>query len=298
MLKSALVLSAAGLAEGLMFGGAASQCTTCTNYTACPAATGGCTGSTPYCVRHGNACVCKSTDIGTSGHAQINFKAGTPKFKTATYDVMWEDMPLTGFNCYASSMIYWEAVGGYMGSQFHSDGTQMLDFAIWDVNSSIKNSKPLGECSRFGGEGEGSHCEKKVSLKLGNWYRFHVGQQGENATGVTWGVTFTDLSTGVVTNVGSLFWDESMSPKKLGSINPGFVTFQEYYTGGNFNSSIGFKGPFGGVDGKTFNPSSAECNSDDHHNCSPCVGKECGNPYVTLYAGEKVPNCPQGKPIW
>eukprot|EP01064_Diplonema_japonicum_P022815 TRINITY_DN3300_c4_g1_i1.p1 TRINITY_DN3300_c4_g1~~TRINITY_DN3300_c4_g1_i1.p1 ORF type:complete len:316 (+),score=53.53 TRINITY_DN3300_c4_g1_i1:40-948(+) len=299
MLMVAILVAGGAAENGFLMSGAANSCTSCTNVSACPAQDTACPAGTPYCVRHGADCVCKNTDIGTSGHAIYGFPAGTPQFESIEYSVQWVAMPETGFNCYASMMLYWEGAGGYMGSQFHSDGTQIIDFAIWDVNGTVKNSKPLGKCSRFGGEGEGSHCETTQIIKTGREYKFAVTKTFENSTGVAWGVTFLDVEAGVVHQAGSLFWDEAMSGTKLGQLKPSTISFQEYYTGGNFNSSVGFIGPVGIANGVKHLPNTAVCSSDDHHNCADNIpGVGSGRPNVLLYAGDKVPNSQPNAPIW
>eukprot|EP01059_Diplonema_ambulator_P030894 TRINITY_DN548_c0_g1_i4.p3 TRINITY_DN548_c0_g1~~TRINITY_DN548_c0_g1_i4.p3 ORF type:complete len:107 (+),score=29.43 TRINITY_DN548_c0_g1_i4:159-479(+) len=103
------------------------------------------------------------------------------------YDVRWIEMP-DGYNSYAAMMIFWDGAIGYMGSQFHADGTQMTNFAIWDANGTVQNSKPLSSCTRFGGEGGGSHCQSTQSIVVGRDYRFKVQQTFANATGVAWSV--------------------------------------------------------------------------------------------------------------
>ena len=110
-----------------LVGAAGSACTECTNSSGCPdVAPTGCGDSAPYCVKHGSDCVCKSTNIGTSGHAYYNAEPDAPRtFAEMEYTVEWTQMPLTGSNCYASMMMYWDGAGGYMGSQFHSDGNQV-----------------------------------------------------------------------------------------------------------------------------------------------------------------------------
>eukprot|EP01059_Diplonema_ambulator_P030893 TRINITY_DN548_c0_g1_i3.p1 TRINITY_DN548_c0_g1~~TRINITY_DN548_c0_g1_i3.p1 ORF type:complete len:303 (+),score=70.22 TRINITY_DN548_c0_g1_i3:43-951(+) len=296
LMVAMLATSIAG--QGFMMSGADNSCTSCTNASACPAQSKACPSGTPYCVAHGTDCVCKNTAIGTSGHAIYGYPSGTPTFDSLEYIVKWIEMP-PGFDCYAAMMIYWEGAGGYMGSQFHSDGTQIIDFAIWDVNGTVQNSLPLGQCSRFGGEGEGAHCETTQNIKLGQEYKFQVTQTFANATGVAWGITFTDVQTGTVHQGGSLFWDEAMSGTKLGKIQPSSISFQEYYTGGNFNSSVGFVGPTGIAGTTTYLPSTAQCSSDDHHNCNDTIpGIGSGRPNVLLYAGDKVPNSPPYAPIW
>jgi hypothetical protein len=102
----------------------------------------------------------------------------------------------------------------------------MVDFAIWDLNSTIKNSQPASlKCSRFGGEGEGAHCETAMKLKIGATYELRIFEVSANATGVVWGATLNG------TDMGQLYWNEQQAGKTLGRISKkSFVTFQEYFT--------------------------------------------------------------------
>lgn len=245
---------------------AGSACMECTNVTGCPdAAPTGCGDSAPHCVRHGTQCVCKSTDIGTSGHAYYGAAPGAPtRFAALEYDTIWTQMPATGSNCYASMMMYWGGAGGYMGSQLYSDGEQWVLFSIWDHNLTVKNSHAAAaNCLRFGGEGEGSHCPVTMKLRVGARYQFHVVQTAKNSSGVVWTATVTDLGTQNLTTIGSLYWDEAAAGVPLGTISNAPIAFQEYYTGGNFSSAVGFVGPFGIDDtGAKHEMATATCISD------------------------------------
>lgn len=264
-----------------------SACTACENATGCAAVSPtGCGDSAPYCVRHGTQCVCKSTDIGTSGHAYYGAGPDAPaRFAELEYDTIWTQMPETGSNCYASMMMYWSGAGGYMGSQFHSDGEQWVLFSIWDHNSTVKNSHAASpNCLRFGGEGEGSHCPVTMKLSVGSRYRFHVAQTAKNSSGVVWTATVTDLDSKKLTTIGSLFWDEAAAGVPLGTISNAPIAFQEYYTGGNFSSAVGFVGPYG-IDGTgaKHEMATAACisdgkSSDDRHAdlLSVCTHAPCG----------------------
>ena len=281
-------------------------CTTCTDPFSCASHSSACPKDTPFCIRHGNDCICKDNGIGTSGHVVYQFDtAAAPLWDEMQYGVRWIEMPLKGFNCYASTQMWWAGAGGYMGSQFHSDGTQMIDFAIWDHNSTIKNCHPMGNCTRFGGEGEGAHCETVLPLSVNTSYSFKVHQTGANATGVMWGITFTDDASGHTIDGGSLFWDESeVGAGKLGKLRAAALSFQEYYTGGDFNASVAFTAPVGtvreGGDVKHYPATSVSCGeNDERHNCSACVpGVGCGPPNVLLQAGDAVPTPTSDWEVW
>ncbi len=270
--------SAASAARPGLVATPGSACTACTNVSGCAEVSPtGCGDSAPYCVRHGTQCVCKSTDIGTSGHAYYGAGPSAPaRFAALEYDTVWTQMPETGSNCYASMMMYWSGAGGYMGSQFHSNGEQWVLFSIWDRNSTVKNSHPAASnCLRFGGEGEGSHCPVTMKLRVGSRYRFHVAQTSKNSSGVVWTATVTDLRTKKLTTIGSLYWDEAAAGVPLGTISSAPIAFQEYYTGGNFSSAVGFVGPYGIDDaGAKHEMATAACISDGKL-CPPLVAAAC-----------------------
>ena len=73
----------------------------------------------------------------------------------------------------------------------------------------------------------------------------------------------TDLDTKKLTTIGSLFWDEAAAGVPLGTISNAPIAFQEYYTGGNFSSAVGFVGPYG-IDstGAKHEMATAACISD------------------------------------
>ena len=277
--------------------------------TSCPAQDGSCAEAhtaTPFCVSHGTfGCHCKATAVGVSGHAEYTFgNSGVALFSAVNYTVAWVSMPATGFNAYAAVQLSWEGATGYAGTQFHEDGTQMFDFAIWDSNGTSRNSHPDNDdgsqrCARFGGEGTGAHCETALPLHVGRAYEVAFYQVSANASGVTWAASLNGVE------MGRLFWneDEAGPGVRLGGIRAdSFVAFHEYYTLQGFSSSVGFRGPvgIGMADGAAHVPLTARCESDAHHNCAPCVpGLGCGRPNVLLEAGPDVPSTNGSSvPIW
>lgn len=228
---------------------------------------------------------------GPSGHVYYNLP--TSEVEEYSYYVHWQAMP-SGHNLYASLEFYWPGTTGYMGSQFHSDGTQILDFAIWDAPKVEGTSHPSGQyCSRFGGEGKGSHCEMRVRLELGQSYSFRLFKSGQSASGSTWSVEFNNM------HLGSIFFDEGAAGFSLGPLNPSGVGFNEYFAdqSANFQASVGFIGPFGKVGGQQIPASSASCMCDAGTNCGQTIaGVGSGRPNVLLYGG---PGVPAGSgPIW
>jgi len=228
---------------------------------------------------------------GPSAHAYYNWNS--PQFDELSYNVKWVAMP-SGHNAYASMQFHFASgVGGYMGSQFHSDGTQILDFAIWDSDSVPGSAQPQGSCARFGREGNGAHCEVQVSLQIGATYQLRLFKTGQSEQGSIWSCSFNGQPS-----FGSIFFNEAAAGQ-LGKLQNQAIGFLEYFADPSaaFDSSVGFYGPWGSAGGQAYYPSSAECNSDDHTGCDACVpGVGCGAPNVLLKGGPEVP---QGSgPIW
>jgi len=237
--------------------------------------------------------LCVTVFAGPSGHAQYSWAYGTSEFDEISYDVRWNSMP-PGHSAYAS-MQFWFSndVGGYMGTQFHADGTQLLDFAIWDGAGRPGSSHPGSPwCTRFGHEGDGSHCEKGVSLSVGQTYQLRLFKTAQSAQGSTWTSTINGMS------IGSLFFDEQ-SAGALGRLKPQAVGFLEYFMdqSASFDASVGFQGPYGLSNGEQQTASSAVCDCDENTGCESCApGFGCGRPNVLLKGG---PNVPTGSgPIW
>jgi len=60
-------------------------------------------------------------------------------------------------------------------------------------------------CSRFGGEGSGSHCERAVDLFKGREYSFHVEVSERNSSGTGWHASIIDEFSGNESEIGALF---------------------------------------------------------------------------------------------
>eukprot|EP01052_Picozoa_sp_SAG31_P074056 SAG31_NODE_33134_length_347_cov_1.032258_1_plen_70_part_10 len=61
-------------------------------------------------------------------------------------------------------------------------------------------------CTRFGGEGTGSHCGRSgVGLVRGREYTFHVEVSMQNASGTAWSASVIDEHSGNETFIGTLF---------------------------------------------------------------------------------------------
>lgn len=221
---------------------------------------------------------------GPSGH--VYYKLPSSEIEEYSYYVHWQEMP-SHHDLYGSFEFYWPGTTGYMGSQFHSDGTQMLDFAIWDADSVPGTAHPSGTyCSRFGGEGNGAHCEMTVKMEIGQHYRFRLFKSDQTSSGSTWSVEFNGE------HLGSIFFDEEAAGFSLDKMKSGGVGFQEYYAdrSASFKASIGFIGPYGLVNGEQILATSATCRCDAGTSCSDTIdGVGSGAPNVLLYGGPGVP---------
>ena len=106
-------------------------------------------------------------------------------------DITWVTIPkgtaTDGNGVFSSSQYWYESYGGpcpnrsdhgmscnsagYMGTQAmrKGDGTEktVFIFSCWDADSAHKVGWTTPSCSRFGGEGTGSHCLLEVDVKKG-----------------------------------------------------------------------------------------------------------------------------------
>jgi hypothetical protein len=83
---------------------------------------------------------------------------------------------------------------------------QVFIFSCWDADVAHKVGWTTPEtCSRFGGEGTGSHCLLEVPATEGVRYKFRVASSGKNATGAMWTGILTETKSGKKLTVGTLF---------------------------------------------------------------------------------------------
>lgn len=279
--------------------------------------------------------------VGTSSHVQYAFKdvnapGSEGPFTEISMDFTWLAMTSTN-NVYFALQWWFECgQGGYYGVQMHSDGSHLYNYAIWDLDATHITSFGVDpQCSRFGGEGTGSHCQVAPSPKFvfGRPYTLTISPDARNATGDTWACTATDTVTGQVTRVGRLFLANSAG--KYGNLKQVTVSFQEYYTGGNFYSALAMAGPraaFNPVEAApsdklgvgvppaahgaypdkaefnvpkravagSFTAVSAVTSSDDaHHGISAKIpGGPSGRPYTFYEAGLNVTTTPTNTKLW
>eukprot|EP01123_Difflugia_compressa_P007763 TRINITY_DN2151_c0_g1_i1.p1 TRINITY_DN2151_c0_g1~~TRINITY_DN2151_c0_g1_i1.p1 ORF type:complete len:253 (-),score=49.01 TRINITY_DN2151_c0_g1_i1:98-856(-) len=236
--------------------------------------------------------------IGQCGHVNYQFPSNSGPFTAYTAHQIWTSGPT---NNVFGSMQYWfeEGQGGYMGSQYHSDGTQSVLFSIWDSDSLPYSSIPLGQCTRFGGEGEGSHCLITYPVKTNTEYVFTLHYNGYNGTGAFWSGSVTDTTTGEATTMGTLYLLNVRGLQGFGLVQPAAASFIEYYTGGSFYSAYGWKGPYG-VDKTGQQTVVVSARSDQEQNVavSACVNAwGCGAPIAYYEEGPNVQTTP-AQSLW
>jgi len=229
-------------------------------------------------------------------------------------DHVWTTIP-SGSNAHGNGVFassqYWyhdstgkQIAGGYMGSQVMrgSNGTErrVFIFSCWDHNSKVGPNQTVGwttpaTCSRFGGEGVGSHCILDYPTIAGRLYNFRVAFSGSNKTGAMWTGTVTDSVTNASSIVGTLFYPHVA--KNIGFGNLGVYTneFLEYFAGGDCDSDVrvgvGTFGPF--FHQRTEHAAQAypqygtsACKRTFVTGCIP--GHGCGSPRVFVEGGKGV----------
>jgi len=235
-----------------------------------------------------------SGQIGTSSHVSYGFDVSGP-FKDMEITFVWKAMSPRN-NVYFAMQFWFECgQGGYFGVQEHSDGKHIYNYAIWDLDSSHITSFGVDSwCSRFGGEGTGSHCQKTTHFKFNEEYKVKVAYDKSNSTGDFWKCTATEPG-GTAVNIGSLFLTNS--PKQYGNLRAQSLTFQEYYAGGNFYSALGCIGPYSG--NSVTATRAVTSGVDAHHGISATIpGYPSGRPRVFFEAGSNITTTATGKVLW
>eukprot|EP01052_Picozoa_sp_SAG31_P029921 SAG31_NODE_3021_length_4780_cov_10.795770_3_plen_258_part_00 len=139
-------------------------------------------------------------------------------------------------------------------------------FSCWDADTAhrvgwtVDMDDQGNGCSRFGGEGTGSHCMLAVPPVQGIKYSFKVAFDGKNESGAFWTgkLTSTEPSTGVerVQTVGTLFYPHLPKMVGFGQFKIQSDDFLEYFLGGDcakaVDVAVGISGPY--FNGKTVTP--------------------------------------------
>jgi hypothetical protein len=174
----------------------------------------------------------------------------------------WTIQPVSKANVYLSNAAGTGCNSGYFGAQFHSDGTQMLLFSMWDAPKYNKSSEWTSQgvpaspnCRRNAldatGKSTGVQCAiphptntsgpNNITLEFGIPYRFALGMVEQNESGALWEVTMWDPARKLSISVGKMFFVDApmgLDPSKcrgLGKsqippvLGPAAYTFMEYY---------------------------------------------------------------------
>lgn len=179
-------------------------------------------------------------------HTWYSFNTNGSNFNNLTSYLRWTEAE-TG-NVYMATQFYTGCSAGYFGGQLHSDGTHFILFSLWDYNATLKNSHGVSPwCSRFGGEGEGSHCGLDFVFEFGVDYQFTL-SKSFNSSGALWSASVTKVGPmPVETFLGTIFIDARDLPHTIEEctvLSPSAISFQEYYLGGSFYSAANWRGPF------------------------------------------------------
>lgn len=227
-------------------------------------------------------------------HTWYSFPSNASSAKLTTFEstLTWTRVE-TG-NVYFATQFWFECgQGGYFGGQFHDDGTQHALFSIWDINATLKTAQGSSPwCHRFGGEGEGAQCPLKYPMEIGVDYTFKMVYDGRNASGEFWSASVTNEKSGIKTLIGQIILLDSVVGS-YGMLKVGSVSFQEYYTGGDFYSGAAWTGPwFNGRSstGYVAIDGDADCNEPSHVN--DCLRDYCGPPVSFSEEGRGITkNC-------
>lgn len=190
-----------------------------------------------------------------------------------------------------------------LGSRIGAEETHKVLFSMWDGDKDHQVSWEGDNCERFGSEGDGGHCLITYPMEQGQKYKMRVSLSDDNRkmTG-----TITDISSGIVTTIGTLVYPDMKGFQGFGKIKVGAVAFQEYFLSndcaGQALSTIGLIGPF--WENRTVAPSSAtmfyagNCTFADVHACI-MPGDQCGPSHVLLMAGGNVvQHTPAHSQLW
>ncbi|CAK0840056.1 unnamed protein product [Prorocentrum cordatum] len=217
-------------------------------------------------------------------------------------DFVWRDVPRPGealqVGVFASMQFGLEAGGGgYMGMQVASSGasdifglevdgqnTETAIFSYWDLDPSNKVSFLGPQCSRFGGEGTGSHCKIPYRFSEGGKYTISVRVYGYDQRYAALVGDIVDAATGESTAIGTLLVPHAKGLQGFGRFKEAGGSFLEYFSGSGCDnqarSSVGIVGPFFGERSQVPSTAAAAygkgCRWSD---TSACIeGEGCGAP--------------------
>jgi hypothetical protein len=191
----------------------------------------------------------------------------------------WEAVPPAGTFYPALQFGFEHGSGGYFGFQLVGTTRKVL-FSIWDDPHIAGTAVPMGDCRRFGGEGEGAQCLSDFPWVLGDEYQFVLEKaRRENGMDV-WRVTVTDTSDSSSRQVGEIgLKDVPQAATGYGKISGSWmVSWIENFGG------YAWRGPFlVGNGGKSVGPS----RSGTHY--SGCPGSNVFSPVRDVVVQEAGP---------
>ena len=196
-----------------------------------------------------------------------------------------------------------------MGTQVwrQNDGTETHKaiFSCWDADKDTQTGWVGSNCSRFGGEGTGSHCLITYPIEQGVRYAIRVAFAGKNTSGAMWKGTITNMKTKKATTIGTLFYPNAKGKVGYGNFQIQAASFQEYFLSdgceNQATSGVGLSGPY--FNNRSIVASQAEpdyaagCDYSDVNACIP--GSKCGAPNIYMQAGGKTKRTTdKGKKLW
>lgn len=234
-------------------------------------------------------------------------------------EYVWTIIPTasdTDGNAVFVSSQYWHEAphaAGYMGTQVLLDIDRGVErrifiFACWDAEPQHQVSGTTASCTRFGHEGNGSHCSLDLPVQRGVPYRFRVAQSGSNSSGAFWTGTVLDTSSNTTHTIGTLFQPNVGGYTGFGKLKVQSDVFLEYFGGGDCEGAatvgVGIVGPY--YHNRTLTAKEAyplykggheSCNRSVVERCIP--GKGCGRPNVLLMGGKGiVRDTADEQPLW
>lgn len=247
-------------------------------------------------------------------HATYRFATRTNSFESLVSYLRWEELAQGG-DVYLSTKFFTGCGVGQFGGQIHSSGEHEVLFSMWDFDQKVGSTRSEDlQCTRFEGgiggwpAGTGTACVLQHPFQE-NWeYRFEL-TKSSNASGVLWSLKIDDGSSIVAKLVGSIFVDDALG-QDCSQLEPRAESFQEYVSGGTFDSVASWRGPFlGGKLGRDGGPSlvvpidaDADCGQNSggtFAQVSSRIGTEAkGSPLVVFARGRSLAHDCEKPSLW
>lgn len=250
----------------------------------------------------------------TAQHATYRFATRTNSFESLVSYLRWEELAQGG-DVYLSTKFFTGCGVGQFGGQIHSSGEHEVLFSMWDFDQNVGSTRSEDpQCTRFvrgvGGwpAGTGTNCILQHQFQQNCEYRFEL-TKSSNASGVLWSLKIDDGSSIVARLVGSIFVD-NVFEQDCSQLEPRAESFQEYVSGGNFDSAASWRGPFlggkFGGDGRPFSVVPIDADADCGQNLgstfaqvSSQIGTEAkGSPLVVFARGRSLARDCEKPSLW